>query len=87
MITLKDYAEKHSISYEAVRQQVDRYKDDLQEHISKQGKTRYLDEEAEAFLDAKRATNPIVIIDNSKDDRIEELEGQCEALKVLLQHQ
>lgn len=82
MITLKDYAEKKHISYEAVRKQVNRYRDELGDHLYKQGRTQFLDPEGEAFLDEKRASNPIVVMEHDKDDRIAELEAQNEALKV-----
>ena len=82
MISLKDYAEKHSVSYEAVRKQVNRYREDLGEHIYKVERTQYLDEEGEAFLDEKRASNPVVVVAHDKDEQIEELKQQNEALKT-----
>lgn len=82
MITLKDYAKKRNTSYEAVRQQVNRYRDELGDHLYKQGRTQFLDDEAVAFLDARRKTNPVVVIEHDKDDRIAELKAQNEALKV-----
>lgn len=82
MITIRDYAKKHNISYEAVRKQVNRYKNELGEHLFKQGRVQYLDDEAENFLDNKRADNPIILIEHDKDDRIKELEEQNEALKT-----
>lgn len=80
MISMKDYAANKSISYEAVRKQVNRYKDELEGHIFKQGRTQYLDEEAVAFLDDKRKSNPIVIINSDKDETIERLERENRAL-------
>ena len=44
MVTLKEYAEKKSISYEAVRKQVSRYREELGDHIKKEGRTQYLDD-------------------------------------------
>lgn len=82
MINLKDYAKKQGISYEAIRKQVARYRDELGEHISYQGKTQYLDEIAEEFLDGKRAVNAIHIIEHDKDEQIEDLKHQNELLKM-----
>lgn len=82
MINLKDYAKKQGISYEAIRKQVARYRDELGDHISYQGKTQYLDEIAEEFLDGKRAVNAIHIIEHDKDEQIEDLKHQNELLKM-----
>lgn len=82
MISLKDYSLKHNISYEAVRSQVSRYKKELTGHIIKKGRTRFLDEEGERFLDSKRAESPIVIMSETKDEHIRELESQVQALRV-----
>jgi len=82
MITLKEYAKKKNISYEAVRKQVNRYREDLGEHLYKKNRTQYLDEEGEAFLDQKRAANPIILLEHDKDDQIEELKRQNEQMKI-----
>ncbi len=82
MISLKDYAKKKNVSYEAVRKQVNRYRDDLGNHLYKKDRTQYLDEEGEAFLDQKRASNPVVLVEYDKDEQIEELNRQNEALKI-----
>ena len=82
MITLKEYAKKHGISYEAVRKQVNRYREDLGEHLYKVERTQYIDEDGEAFLDQKRASNPVVVIEHDKDEQIEELKKQNEALRA-----
>lgn len=74
MISLKDYAKSKNISYEAVRKQVNRYKKELEMHISKVGRTQYLDDEAVEFFDLKRQKNPIFIMENSKDNEIQRLE-------------
>lgn len=73
IISLKDYAKQNRISYEAVRQQVVRYKDDLEGHIIRDGRQQFLDEEAVAFLDARRQKNPVAIIQMDKDETIEKL--------------
>lgn len=82
VISLKDYAAQKNISYEAVRQQVVRYKDDLGGHVIRDGRQQFLDEEAVAFLDAKRQKNPVSIIQMDKDEQIETLEAQVKELLV-----
>lgn len=84
VISLKDYAKRNNISYEAVRQQVVRYKDDLDAHIIRDGRQQFLDEEAVAFLDAKRQKNPVAIIQMDKDERIEDLQRQLDVAKNLI---
>lgn len=81
MISMKDYAEQKNISYEAVRKSVARYKDELEGHIIKVDRTQFLDDEAVAFLDEKRQKNPVVIIQQSKDEEIEQLRREKELLK------
>lgn len=80
VISLKDYAAQKNISYEAVRQQVVRYKDELGSHVIRDGRQQFLDEEAVAFLDAKRQKNPVAIIQQNKDEQIAELENQVKQL-------
>lgn len=82
VISLKDYAAEKGISYEAVRQQVVRYKDDLEPHIIRDGRQQFLDEEAVAFLDAKRQKNPVAIIQQDKNEQIEDLEEQVKQLLI-----
>ena len=80
MVSIKEYAKNKGVSYEAVRKQVNRYKNDLAGHIEKVNRTQYLDEEAVAFLDNKRAENPIVIMDIEKDEEIQRLENENKRL-------
>lgn len=82
MISLKEYAQKKNISYEAVRKQVNRYRNELGDHLYKKDRTQYLDEEGEAFLDQKRASNPVILVEHDKDEQIEDLTRQNESLKV-----
>lgn len=90
IISLKEYARQHNISYEAVRKQVKRYSKDLAGHIVKDGRQQLLDEDAVAFLDSKREKNPVVIFNQDKDDTIKALEAENKSLLhrvVLLQEQ
>ena len=80
MVSLKKKEKNKGVSYEAVRKQVNRYKDELKGHISKVNRTQYLDEEAVAFLDSKRAESPIIIMESGKDEEIQRLEMENKAL-------
>lgn len=80
MISIKDYAEKHNITYEAARQSVERYKAELEGHIHCKGRTRFLDDEAEQLLDDKRRGNPIVVLQTDKDIEIQRLQDENKAL-------
>lgn len=81
VISLKDYATMRNVSYEAVRQQVVRYSEELGEHIVRDGRQQFLDEEAVSFLDYKRQKNPVTIIQVSKDEEIERLKEENENLQ------
>lgn len=74
MITFKEYAERNNITYEAVRQQVARYSEELEGHIIRKGRVQFLDEEAVLFLNEHRSPLPAVIY--REDPRIAELEQQ-----------
>ena len=80
VISIKDYAKRNNVSYEAVRQQVVRYASELEGHIIKDGRQQLLDDDAVAFLDSKREKNPVVIMQQDKDDLIENLEAENKAL-------
>lgn len=80
MISMKDYASENNVSYEAVRQQVKRYKNELEGHIIQVSRTRYLDEEAVAFLDERRKKNPVVVMERTKDEEVERLEQENKML-------
>ena len=76
MISFKDYAKQNGISYEAVRAQVKRFATELEGHIVRDGRQQLLDDEAVAFLDSRRASNPVVIYQQGKDEQIEELKAE-----------
>ena len=84
MISIKDYAAQNNVSYEAVRQQVNRYAAELDGHIIKVSRTKYLDDDAVAFLDEKRKVNPVVVIERSKDEELEQLKNENKMLLLKL---
>ena len=81
VITLRDYAKQNNISYEAVRKQVVRYQDELAGHLIRDGRQQFLDDEAVAFLDARRQKNPVAIIQIEKDEKIDELTRRVRELE------
>ena len=80
LTTITQYAAENGVSYQAVSQQIKRYSDKLEGHIIKQGKTRYLDEEAVTFLNQHRIGTKISVINSDNVSRIEQLESQNKAL-------
>ena len=81
LISIKEYAKNKKVSYEAVRKQIQKYKDDeLKDHIIKQGKAQFLDEYAVDFLDNRRRESPIMVVQLDKDEEIERLKAEKEVL-------
>lgn len=80
MVSMRDYAAQKGVSYEAVRKQVNRYKKELEGHITKVSRTQYLDDEAVAFLDGKRQENPVILLQVDKDEEIQRLHDENKAL-------
>lgn len=85
MLSFKDYATQHNISYESVRKQADKYKVQLDGHITVQNKTRYLDEFAISFLDEHRGAVGVTAVIlheevQSKTERNEQLEKENKEL-------
>ena len=81
-LSLKEYAKNKGISYEAARKSFSRYKNQLNGHYFKENRTTFLDTYAIEFLDKKRASNPIVIIENNRDEEIERLKLEKEQLEL-----
>lgn len=80
VMSIKDYARARKISYEAARQQVKRYADELAGHISRQNRTQYLDDYAVSLLDDHRQQNPVVVINQDRDAELEQLRAENKAL-------
>lgn len=77
---IREYAANRGITYEAARQLVNRYTDELREHIKIKGNARYLDDVAIEILDEKRQGNPVVLLESIRDERIEQLEQENKEL-------
>lgn len=84
LMTLKQFADSKSISYEAVRKQVTRFHKELQGHIITKNRTQYLDEWAVSFLSERRRESPIVLLTENQSDKISSLTEQVETLKAQL---
>lgn len=82
MISIKDFAIEKGVSYEAVRKQVARYADELNGHISKVSRTQYLDDYAVEFLNEKRRNNPVVVLQESRNDEIQRLYDENRMLLI-----
>ncbi len=68
MQSLREYAEQNGITYEAVRQQVAKNETELAGHVTKQGGTRYIDDEGAAILDRIRGRKHVSIIAPQADE-------------------
>lgn len=80
--SVKEYAENHGISAQAVYQQLKRKKnrDFIAQHSKKEHGTTYLDADAVRYLENQRDSSPaVVVVENSKE-RIQELEHEKEVL-------
>lgn len=82
MLSLKEYAAARNVSYEAVRKQVKRYKNELEGHVIQDNRTQYLDDEAVAFLDEKRNKNPIIVMEADKSAELDELREENRLLHL-----
>lgn len=82
MITVKEFAKRQHRSVQAIYQSIDRYRLQLEGHITKVGRTSYLDDEAVAFLETKREQNPVVIYQQDKDEELERLRQNADVMKA-----
>lgn len=83
-ITVKDYAETHGVTIQAVYQQLKRKKNKA--FIDKHSKiikgTKYLDQEAVEYLENQRDNAPSVVIQTDHNEKLEELQRENELLKA-----
>ena len=78
-MTIKEYATTRNITYEAGRQAVIKAMPKLENHITKQGRIRILDDYAVKYLDDLRKGNRISVIRKESSDHretVEELQKQ-----------
>ena len=81
MISLRDYAKDAGISYEAVRKKVNQYREELEGHVHQQGRTKYLDDVAVAFLNDHRSHAPAVLYEAGRDQDLIALRKENDELK------
>ena len=84
MLSLRQFAERQNVSYEAIRKQVVRYEKELKGHISVKNRTQYLDDWAVKFLQERRRENPVVIVGQEKEEELKSLKDQVETLRTQL---
>ena len=82
MLTIRDYADSHHITSEAVRRQIARYSDELGEHVIVKGNRKYLDDFAVEFLYDPRQDRPIIVADTSRDEQIAAAEAENKNLLI-----
>lgn len=84
METIKQYAERHSVSYEAIRKQVERYKKELDGHVFQKGNTKVLDDEAIKFLDARRKDNPVIMYERERTEEEKRVRADLEQSRLII---
>lgn len=83
MISIKDYASDSGVSYEAVRKQIKRYREELDGHVRTEGRVQYLDDVAVAFLNEHRSKNPLVVGDSITEREKEQYKADAEYYRGL----
>ena len=83
-IKVKDYAENHGITHQAVYQQMKRKKNKafIDQHSKVIKGIKYLDRDAVEYLENQRENSPTVVIQNDDNERIKELEEENKFLNA-----
>ena len=81
MTTIREYAKRKGVSYEAIRKQIARYREDLDGHITTKRQTKYLDDFAVSFLDDRRRDSPIIVYNQERSEEVQLLKDQVESLR------
>ena len=85
---MKEYAAQCGVTYEAIRQKVDKYRDEIgEDHFKKEGRTTFLDEEAIRILDKHSKGSPIVIDSAEQKAAYKDVELQREEWKEKCYHE
>jgi len=84
LLTIKEYAESQSVSYEAIRKQLVQYESELQDHIHTVKRKKYLDDTAINFLDEHRKGNPVIVQQADQQEELEELRNENKNLLLQL---
>lgn len=84
LVSIKEFAEKRGITYEAARRLVAKYQSKLSDHILIDGNRRLLDEDAVLALDEYRKKSPVVVRMESDSNRADKLSAEVELLRSQL---
>lgn len=79
-MTIKEYAKKAGISYEAARRYINRHREELDGYLYKNGKTQHISEDGVAVLEKIRAVSPVVIQNIEAAEEMERLRHENERL-------
>ena len=84
VVTVKEYAEMHGITIQAVYQQLKRKqnKEFLSKHTEKINGVTFLNSEAVDFLERKRENSPSVIVRTSEHEQIDQLNQENKNLLI-----
>lgn len=66
-LTIQEYANTKGVTYENVRAIIERHKEELQDKIEKEGRTRYLTDAAQEFLNKRINVKTISVTDNDAE--------------------
>lgn len=80
MLTIKQYAINKGVSTQAVYKQIKTHEKALEGHIQKINGSRYLDDEAVAYLNCQSENAPSVVIQENNSERVAELEADKQLL-------
>lgn len=80
MLTIKQYAINKGVSTQAVYKQIKTHEKALEGHIQKINGSRYLDDEAVAYLNSQSENAPSVVIQENNSERVAELEADKQLL-------
>ena len=86
-ISIKDYAKQKGVTYEAIRKQISRYKNELEGHIVVDHRRQLLDETAVAILDKHREGNPVIVYQQDKDEELQNLIGEFNLARMDLNNE
>lgn len=82
MIKVQDFASSKGVTPNAIYKHIRNHKDELEEHVSKQGKNgTWLDDYAQEYIDKLMISNPIVVGNSQQQAEIERLKAENDQLK------
>lgn len=70
LLTFRQFADAQGVTYEAIRQRVDRAGDDLVKHIKKKHGIKYLDDYAQEVLADRAYKMPLAVVSDAQQEEI-----------------